>query len=104
MRQDLFAEVEIKINLRAPPVRVRREGIPDVARFQRRQAHDQLAALDAALMDEFVNGPLVRRFLRAEVDRRGLGISSSGRMRGMRGTAQEIKLRRVFRIAAFKGN
>src|SRR3984957_20076060 len=59
MRENFFAEVEVEINFRAPPVRMRREGIPNAAFIQRREAHDQLATGDAALMNEFVDGAFV---------------------------------------------
>jgi len=44
----------IKINLRAPPVRVRRERIPHAALLQRGEPHHQLAALNAAGVNVFV--------------------------------------------------
>ena len=105
MRKHLIAKVEVKINLRAPPVRVRRKGIPDAARLQGRQAHHELAALDAALVDEFVNRPLVGGFLRPESHRRGFGgFHHAHRMGSVRRTGEEIKLRGMLRIIARERN
>ena len=35
MRDDIFSKVEVEINLRAPPVCVGREGVPDIPLRQR---------------------------------------------------------------------
>src|SRR5262249_10001628 len=72
MREDFLAEVEVKINFRAAPVGVGRERIPNAALIQCGKAHDQLAALNAALMDEFINRPLVGGSLRTEWHRRSV--------------------------------
>ena len=87
VRENFVAEVEVKINFRAPPMRVAGERIPDVAGFERGQAHDQLTALNTALMDEFIDRALVGSFHRTEIHRRGFGrFHHRGGMRGVRGT------------------
>src|ERR1035437_2455503 len=58
MHHDLFAEVEIHVNLRAPPVGVRRKGIPHIASGQFGETHHELAALNAAGVNVFVNHAL----------------------------------------------
>ena len=84
-------------------MRVRREGVPDVAFLQRGEAHDQLAALDAALVDVFVNRPLVGGCLGAQRHRRGvLRLHHRGGMRRVRRAAQEIKLRRILGVLALE--
>src|SRR5581483_8919088 len=92
MRKHLRAEVEVKINFRAPPMRVRRKRIPNAARLKRGHAHHELAALDSALMDELINRALVGSFHRTEIHRRGIGGFHHRRwMRKMRGTGEKIK-------------
>jgi len=82
-------------------VGVRREGIPDIVRFQRRQAHHELAALNPALMNEFVDGALVCSCLRAQVNRRRLSrLHRARRMRRMGRTGEQVELRRPAGILA----
>jgi len=59
MHHDLFAEVEIHVNLRSPTMGVRRKGIPHVALGQFGETHHELAALNATGVNVFVNHALV---------------------------------------------
>ena len=105
MRDDVLAEIEIKIDFRAPPMGVRREGIPDISRLQRGESHDELATLDTALVDEFVDRACVARLLSTEAHGRSLaGFHHPRWMRRMRGTGQKIELRGILGVRAFEGN
>src|SRR6185437_5046167 len=89
-------QVEVKIDLGTPHVRVRRHGVPHAARAELRYAHDELATADAFEMNEAVDGSMVRRFRRAQHCRaKRAGFDFCNRVDFVRRVAEQVKLSRM---------
>ncbi len=78
-------QIEVQVNLRTPQVGVGRERVPDAARIETRETHDQLAGGQAAGVDQLEERALVGALAGAEAlaERFGEG-DVRGRMRRVR--------------------
>ena len=103
MRNHLAAEIEVKINLGAPAVRVRWKGVPHAALGQFSVAHDELATAYASRMDEFADDALIGPGLGTERGRDSfIALHDCRGKRCVGGRTQKEEFRRVFWVLAFK--
>src|SRR6185437_13483737 len=86
-------DVEVKVHLGAPHVRVGRHGVPVTARRQNRETHYQLATLCALAMDGLVYLALVAGFERTKLYRLDLSyLHQLRRMNAMRRIAEQVEI------------
>lgn len=105
MKNDgVFRYLQIQVDLHAPVMGVAGHGVPERARRQLGEPHDQLAALYHAGMDELVDRPDIGIDSAPQFNLLRLGLRQLNRgMSGMSGTAGKVESGRIIRVAAAEG-